>query len=211
MLKVLHAAVFLGLAVATCLLVFPEARQLAFALSAPYHFGAPPSIGALIAGNLAVFGGGLLVRSLFRRQPVPLGVSALIVAAFAMGVVTPVAPDQAGRSWAAADREILAAARKVHLEAVQRLQAKGEITAEGWSAPSALSPARTPSFARLPYQVVFGKGDRPGALCVQLSEDGVSFELRALGFAPDGTVALLADENGAPLVLRGTYNPAVAR
>lgn len=211
MLKALHAAVFLGLAAATVALVFPEARQLAFALSAPYHFGSPPSVPALIAGNLAILGAGLLIRQLIRRKRVPLSVSVLILVAFALGLVTPVPPEGSGRSWAAADKEILEAARQVHLAAVQRLQAMGVITMEGWVAPSGFSPARNSSFVRVPYQVVFGKGDRPGSLEVQLSEDGVSFELEALGFGPDGSVAPLADEKGDPLVLRGTYNPEAGR
>jgi hypothetical protein len=46
----------------------------------------------------------------------------------------------------------------------------------------------------------------PGQLLAWVSADGVTFELRLVGFGAEGP-ALLRHPDGSPLVLKGLYNP----
>lgn len=220
-LRSIYALVFLGLAAAVIGGALPEVQHALFALGQPYHFGAPPRLLPLLAALFAA-GGALTVLVAFaRRRPAPMPASLAILAGVVLaffGLRGEVPP---GRSWAAADKEILQTASALHRQMVDRLQQQGEVATEETAWREVLqelakepSPARGRGFDRLPYEIVkvADKDARPealvpGQLLVWVAEDGVAFEVRPVGFDASGQVALLPDDKGEPLVLSAIFNP----
>lgn len=220
-LRAIYAIVFIGIAAAVLGGTWPELGHLAMALGRPYHFGAPPQPLPLAAALLAIVGIAGIVWAFVKRRQVPLPVSALVLLAAVAAFFGLRGDPPPGRSWAAADKEILQTASGVQKHMVDALQQQGEITrdAAAWEAAlakshQAASPARTRTFSRLPYRVVMVDDPKavpqplvPGTLLVWVSEDQVAFEVRPVGFDTGGEVAVLTDDKGEPLVLTGTYNP----
>ncbi|MFP2932650.1 hypothetical protein ACLESO_47385, partial [Pyxidicoccus sp. 3LG] len=124
------------------------------------------------------------------------------------------------RSEAAANVELLRVARRVHLSMVGELQSHGGVPVEPGAWRRALAQAqgsevrvRTRAFQPVIPQVVWLPSEQatpeplvPGALAVHVTPDGVGFTVRMVGLV-EGQPALLRDDQGATLVLRGLYNP----
>lgn len=219
-LRLLHAAVFLAFAAGVGAAALPEWRHLAHALGQPFHVGEPPRWLVLAACLLAAAGALRLLWGLARGRSAPLWASGLVL----LGVLGTMAGGRPGapteRSEEAANLAFLRTARRVHLAMVQQLQAHGEVPVapESWrQALEAAGPrsdrVRTRAFRAVPPQVVWLASEAalpeplvPGALGVYVSPDGAAFTLRPVGMRA-GSPSLLLDEGGAPLVLRGLFNP----
>ncbi len=219
-LRALHSLVFLGLCAAAFAGCWPEWLQLWRSQRAPFHYGEPPRALMLLASAACAVGAAGILLQLARRRPVPLPLSGAVLFGFGAALVGLAQPAPEGRSWAAADLEVLKAARALHARMVTVLQDAGQAPAEpaAWEAALAElspgpSPARDKTLQRRPYAIVWRMGEAPpgplvpGQLHVRVAAQGASFELRAVGFDPGGAVALLTDDKGVELVLRGAYNP----
>jgi hypothetical protein len=216
-----HAAVFLAFAAGVAVAAAPEWRHLARALGQPFHAGAPPRA-PLLAGSLLAAAGALsLGWGLARGRSAPLGASGAIL----LGVVGTLAAGEprgveATRSEVAVNLDLLRLARRVHLDMVGELQTHGGAPVEPEAWRRALRRAggeawrvRTRAFQPVPAQVVWLPSEQalpeplvPGALAVHVTPDGVGFSVRVVGLEA-GHPALLRDDQGAPLLLRGLYNP----
>jgi hypothetical protein len=220
-LRLFHAALFLAFAAGAVFLALPEWRHLAQALGQPFHAGAPPRWLLLAASLVALAGALRLGWDLARRRSAPLWASGLILLALMASVASGAPGDVAvTRSEDAANRDLLRVARRVHLTMVQELQAHGEVPVDpaAWrralrEAGSSEAPVRTRGFQAVERQLLWLPSEDaspeplvPGALALHVTPDGVGFSLRVVGLDA-GRPALLKDDRGAPLVLRGLYNP----
>lgn len=224
-LRALYGVVFLGAASAAFAAGWPELQQLIRAWSAPYHFGDPPRVLTLFGLALVTCGVAGIIRAFLTGREVKLLWSALVLFGAASSVAGLGSAPPQGRSWAAADKEILAVASRIQREMVDVLQADGEVPKVpiAWEnvlklATKDLSPARDRSFSRLPYRITHLKEEAerpnplvPGTLLVHLAPQGEAFSIAPIGFDTKGQVAQLADDRGEPLTLRGTFNPDVAQ
>lgn len=223
-LRLVHALVFLALAAPVLWGSAGEWRHLAHALCQPFHAGAPPSV-LLLAGALCAGLGGLrLLGALARGRSAPAWASGLVLAALCLTWV-----ERAGGSRAEEERSetrtnmaLLEVGRRVHLAMVGQLQQQGEVPREreAWEAALAGATARgdrvrdrafrprAPRLLRLSAQDALPSEPLvPGQLLAWVSEDGVTFELRIVGFDDGGGAALLKDPAGGALVLKGLFNP----
>lgn len=220
-LKVFHAFVFLLLSAAAMGLGQEEAKQLLFAVSKPYHFGAPPSVLPLLGALCGAVCAALLLFHFVRLKTTPLWVSALAVAGVLIGYFGRTDGTEVRRNHHAANLDVMAAARQLHRARVDELQRTAELPRDQASWAKALealslpkSPARTRSFSLLPFEIAMLasndaslQGMRPGTLAVWVSEDGVEFAIHPVGFDEKRDVSPLEDEQGEPIVLTGAFNP----
>ncbi len=219
--RVLVPAFGLGLGAVALAAIWPEWLHLWRALTMPFHAGAPPSWAALAAGALVVFGGSLWAIALARRRRLPRWPLALLVLAALAAYASTFTSMPGGRNPAAANLEILKAARALQLELGPSLQASGRNPpADQWraavdrlNARGEGAPVRTRLFRRVPFVLALGEVDgpfsalRPGTLWVQAPAEGAAFAIAPVGFAADWTAAPLTGEKGDRLVLRSAYNP----
>lgn len=219
-LPIFHAAAFLLLSAVAIVLGADDAQQLRYAVSNPYHFGAPhrslPIIGAVLGIACAV----PTLWFFVKRRPVPLVVSGLAIAGVLCGYFG-LRNEEPRRSFHAANLDVLAAAQQLHRLQIDELQKSAEIAADPAAWRAALeslrlpnSPVRTKSFEQLPFEVSMLSdqaaslsGLRPGTLAVWVSADQVEFTIAAIGFAASGEAAPLKDKEGRTLILTGAFNP----
>ncbi|MBX7098613.1 MAG: hypothetical protein K1X89_12975 [Myxococcaceae bacterium] len=217
MLRAVHAVSFLGLAAAAVAGIHPEVEQLWRALAQPYHCGTAPSPLGLAAALLALVGAVVLLASLVRRRSAPLWASGGILVALASSLAAQ-GHDVSRRSAAGANALFLATGRELFLPMNGTLQQHGEVPRDlaAWSQALAKAAETVPLayrgrlFARVEPSVASGEeqGDRPpGTVLVAVGPDAVSFSLRFVGIDGDGRPALLSDERGAAVELRGVFNP----
>lgn len=221
MLRLIYAIVFLGLAAATLTGTSPEWLHLWHALTHPYHSGEPPRAVALLGAALVLVSAAVVLVLLLRRRTVPLWISAGVLLGTVLALIGSRGEAPEGRSWAAADKEILGVGSKLHRQMIDRLQSTGAVPAavETWRAEldkvhPEPSPARTRGFARLDYRLerVAEKDERPKALIpgtfvLWVAPQGEAFQLHPVGFDEGGEVALLKDSEGRPVLLSGAFNP----
>jgi|GEM_PF-1246054 hypothetical protein len=220
-LRWVHAALFLAFAAGTVALSLPEWRHLSLALGQPFHVGAPPRW-LLLGASLLAAGGALRIGwGLARAHSAPLWASGVILLALMASVAGGTPRELAAtRSEVAANRDFLRVARRVHLAMVQELQTHGEapVAPEDWrralrQSADREAPVRTRTFQPVERQVLWLPSEDatpaplvPGTLAVHVTPDGVGFSVRVVGLE-QGRPGLLRDDQGAPLVLRGLYNP----
>ncbi|NMO21754.1 hypothetical protein HPC49_38410 [Pyxidicoccus fallax] len=218
-LRLVHAGVFLVLAAVPLGAALPEWRHVARALSRPFHAGAPPRWLLLVASVVAAVGTARLLVGLARRRSAPLWASLAVLAGVGATLASGRRPPEE-RSEPRANLAFLASARRVHLEMVGQLQSAAAVPVEVGPWQAALERARRDdarvadrTFRAVPPRVVrVAEPDSraepvvPGDLWLFVTPDGVSFSLRVVGLEA-GQPALLRDETGAPLVLRGLFNP----
>ena len=222
-LRLIHAALFLAFAAGAVAAAVPEWRQVVFALERPYHAGAPPRVLLALGSVVAATGALGLLAFLVRGRSAPLSASWLILGGAGLTVLgAALSPPSEPVSELALNTRLLQLGQRVQLVMVGELQEKGEVPTarEPWQAAleriaPIQSPLRTRLFQQVPLQVlqVPAPEDRPepltpGTLLLYVSSDGASFELRLVGLAQDAP-QVLGDETGAPVVLRGLYNPDV--
>jgi hypothetical protein len=218
-LRVVHAGVFLALAAVPLGAALPEWRHVVDALSRPFHVGEPPRWLLLLGSVAAAVGTARLLSGLVLRRSAPLWASLAVLAGVGGTLAFGRGPP-AERSEARANLAFLASARRVHLAMVDRLQTRTEVPVEPgpWQAaleqawrPDARVLGRTfrtvpPRVVRVPAPEARAERSVPGDLWLFVSPDGVSFSLRVVGLEA-GQPALLRDDTGAALVLRGLFNP----
>ncbi|SEM08285.1 hypothetical protein SAMN05444354_11193 [Stigmatella aurantiaca] len=220
-LRWLHALVFFGFAAGAVAAAHPDWRHLFSALRVPYHLGTPPRPVLLLGSVLAGAGGARLAWALVRGRSAPLmaswlilggGVSAVLGAA---GSSPPEPPSEPAFNIA-----LIQWGQRVQRAMVGELQTRGEVpTAEApWHAAlehagTARIPVRNQGFRQVPLQALRTASPEarpeplvPGSMLVYVSPDGAAFELRLVGLER-GQPAVLRDDTGAALVLRGLYNP----
>ncbi|MFL5350467.1 MAG: hypothetical protein ACJ8AT_37325 [Hyalangium sp.] len=220
-LRLIHAAIFLAISAGVMTACFPEWPHGVRALRHPYHVGTPPQALLLLGFLLGATGALLLLGSLTRGRSAPLAVSWLILGgagAAVLGTAASAPPERP--SELAVNTRLIQLGQRLQLAMVSRLQERGEVPVarEPWQqaleqvAPEE-SPIRTRAFRQVPPQVSRVETPEarpqplvPGMLLLFVSPDGASFELRLVGLA-DGLPQVLVDETGAPVVLRGLYNP----
>ncbi len=220
-LRLIHAAVFLAFAAGAVAAALPEWRHGVFALGRPFHTGAPPRALLILGSMLAATGAAGLLLALVRGRSAPQGNSWLI-----LGGAAAVVLGTAGRPPPERPSELAANTALIHLgqglqrAMVERLQQHGEVPVaiEPWQGtldqmPPPRHPFRTRTFQQVTSQVwkVETPESRPepllpGSLLLFVSPDGASFELRLVGLS-DGRPQVLVDHTGAPVTLRGLYNP----
>lgn len=220
-LRLAHAVVFCALAAPVLWGSAPEWRHLAHALSRPFHAGAPPSALLLAAASVAALGVLALLLALARRRSAPLGASALVLLSLCLVWAARGARMDGARSEARANVAFLEVGRRVHLAMVGRLQQEGEVPRDlaSWERALAGATARhdrvrnrlfqhqPPRILRVEEPEAPAQAPRvPGQLLAWVSSDGVTFELRLVGFG-DGGPQLLRHPDGTTLVLKGLYNP----
>lgn len=221
-LRALYAVVFFGIALSALTAGWPEFEHLLFALSRPYHFGDPPRLLTLSGGLLLAVTVVAVAIQFLRGREIPLYLSAVMLGSALMclsglGVEVP-----RGRNWAAADKQILDVASKVHRQMVEVLQTEAVVPKERqpWleelqaAAKEAPPPARTRMFLDVPWDVERVEEEdalpellRPGTLVVYVAPQGEAFQIHPIGFDTSGKVAPLKDDRGRPVILRGTFNP----
>jgi hypothetical protein len=215
--RLLHLLVFAGFALVTASLISPEIAQLIASQRAPYHFGDPPRALALLSGALLLPALAVLLWRVVRGRSAPLWTSGLVLASAVLAVVSAVGEVPRGRTWAAADVRILEVTRELQQRMLARVQMGGRLPqhVDNWREALAEvaegpSPARTRSFSPVPYQLVLSpeqgrvpEGLAPGTVVAWLDPQGDAFELTPVGFAKDGTVGPLVDDQGERVVLRG--------
>lgn len=220
-LRLVHAVLFIAFAVGVGVASVPEWTHLSQALSQPFHAGAAPRWLVLAGSLLAAVGTVCLGWELVRGRSAPLWVSGVIL----LGVMATLAGGrpqglEQSRTDVAANLELLRVARRVHLLMVHELQSHGETpqSQDAWHAAlqqSGASEVRvlTRSFLPVYPQVAWLASESalpdplvPGQLAVHVTPDGVGFSVRMVGLH-QGQPALLKDDLGATLVLRGLYNP----
>ncbi|MBN1208827.1 MAG: hypothetical protein JXB05_28470 [Myxococcaceae bacterium] len=220
-LRLIHAAVFLAFAAGVVAAALPEWRHGVHALERPYHAGPPPRALLLLGSALAVSGALGLLVALARGRSAPLGASWLILGAVGGAILgsagnpSPVRPTEP-----AVNTALIQLGQRVQLAMVERLQTRGEVPValEPWQealerAAPPESRLRTRTFRQVPPRVLRVEAPKarpeplvPGSLLLLVSPDGASFELRLVGLS-EGRPWLLEDDTGAPVVLRGLYNP----
>ncbi|MBJ6764013.1 hypothetical protein JGU66_24840 [Myxococcaceae bacterium JPH2] len=219
-LRWVHAIIFLGLAALVFGAAFPEWQYLGEVAGWPYHVGEPPR-GVLLVGSVLTAVGVLrLGVALVRSASAPLWASVGILLGVLATMLTGSWGPPQERSERAANLAILSSARRVHLRWVGVLQEEGEVPAsrEPWE-ESLAAVTQTASrvsdrfFRRVPPRLVWLSAPDarptplvPGDVWVFVSPDGIAFEVRAVG-VEDGQPVFLHDETGAPVVLRGLFNP----
>ncbi|QQR42091.1 hypothetical protein JKA73_23500 [Myxococcus xanthus] len=220
-LRLVHAVLFVAFAVGVGVASVPEWTHLTQALSQPFHAGAVPRWLVLAGSLLAAVGTARLGWELVRGRSAPLWASGVIL----LGVMATLAGGrpqglEQSRSDVAANLELLRVARRVHLLMVHELQSHGETprSQDAWRAAlqkSGASEVRVytraflpvhPQIAWLPSESAVPDPLVPGQLAVHVTPDGVGFSVRLVGLH-QGQPALLKDDLGATLVLRGLYNP----
>ncbi len=219
-LRGVHAAVFLAMTAGVLGAALGEWKHLGAVLAHPFHVGPPPPPLLLLGSALAAAGALPLLWALARRRSAPLGASTLILAGVTGTVLATAGRAPAERSEPRANLALLEGARRLHVAMVDTLQRNGEVPVEqgAWQAAfeSAQVPGalfRTRGFQPLPAALVrLASPDalpqplQPGCLLLFVSGDGAAFELRAVGLQA-GEPALLRDDTGQALVLRGLFNP----
>ncbi|SEU18496.1 hypothetical protein [Stigmatella erecta] len=220
-LRWLHALVFFGFAAGTVAAALPDWRHLLSALRVPYHLGTPPRPVLLLGSVLAGAGGAWLVWALARGRSAPLMASWLILGGGVSAVLGAAgSPPPESPSESAFNVALIQWGQRVQVAMVGELQTRGEVpTGEApWRAAleragTARIPVRGPGFRQVPPQALRTASPEekpeplvPGALLVYVSPDGAAFELRLVGLQ-GGQPAVLRDDTGAILVLRGLYNP----
>lgn len=220
-LRLIHAAVFLAFTAGVVAAAFPEWRHTVFALGRPFHAGPPPRALLLLGAVMAASGAAGLLVALARGRSAPLGLSWLIlgaVGAAVLGAAGNPAPQRP--SEPALNTALIHLGQGVQLAMVERLQTRGEVPValEPWQEAlerlaSTASRVRTRTFQQVRPQVIRVETPEarpeplvPGSLLRYVSPDGASFELRLVGLS-EGHPRVLVDDTGAPVVLRGLYNP----
>lgn len=220
-LRLIHVAVFLAFAAGVVAAALPEWRHGVFALGRPYHVGSPPEALLVLGSALAVVGAAGLLVALARGRSAPLAVSWLILGGAGAAVLGSAgSPPPERSSELSANTALIQLGQRVQLAMVDQLQQRGEVpVARGpWQETldrlaQSQRPFRTRTFQPVPPQVIQVQTPEarpepllPGSLLLFVSPDGASFELRLVGLA-EGRPQVLRDETGAPVVLRGLYNP----
>jgi hypothetical protein len=220
-LRLMHAAVFLAFAAGAVAAALPEWRHGVFALGRPFHAGSPPRALLILGSVLAATGAAGLLLALARGRSAPQRNSWLIlVGAGATVLGTAGSPPPERPSEISANTALIQLGQGLQRAMVERLQERGEVpVAPGpWQElldrmPPARIPFRTRTFQQVTSQVWKAETPEsrpepllPGSLLLFVSPDGASFELRLVGLA-DGRPQLLVDDTGAPVTLRGLYNP----
>ncbi|MDY7229437.1 hypothetical protein [Hyalangium rubrum] len=221
-LRLVHAAVFLAFAAAATVAALPEWRHGLDVLGRAYHVGTPPRAVLVLGSVLAVAGASSLLFSLLRNRSAPMVASWLILGGLVASIVgTAGSPEPERPTEVAANTALIQLGQRVQVAMVSQLQERGEV-------PVALGPwqhalervappgrFRTRGFRAVPPQVVAVATPEalpapllPGALLLHVSSDGASFELRLVGLS-QGEPQVLRDETGAPVVLRGLFNPSL--
>ncbi|MBU8896576.1 hypothetical protein KRR26_13230 [Corallococcus sp. M34] len=219
-LRWVHAIIFLGLAALVFGAAIPEWQYLGEVVGWPYHTGEPPRGVLLVGSVLAAVGVLRLGVALVRSVSAPLWASVCILLGVLATMLTGSWGPPLERSERAANLSILSSARRVHLRWVGVLQEEGEVPARPEPWVESLG-AVTQSGSRVsnrffrpvsPRLVWLTAPDArptplvPGDVWVFVSPDGISFEVRAVGVEA-GQPVFLHDETGAPVVLRGLFNP----
>jgi hypothetical protein len=220
-LRLIHAAVFLAFAAGAVAAALPEWRHGVFALERPYHTGSPPRVLLLLGSVLAAAGAAGLLLALARGRSAPQGNSWLILGgAGAVVLGTAGSPPPERPSESSANTALIQFGQSLQRAMVDRLHEQGEVpVALGpWrqvldQLPPSRHPFRTRTFQQVTSQVwkVETPESRPeplvpGSLLLFVSPDGASFELRLVGLL-EGRPHVLVDDTGAPVTLRGLYNP----
>lgn len=220
-LRLIHAAIFLVFAAGAVAAAFPEWRHGVFALGRPFHTGAPPRALLILGSALAATGALGLLLALSQGRSAPLGISWLILGGAGATVLgTAGSPPPERPSEIAANTALIHLGQGLQRTMVERLQQHGEVpVALGpWQdtltqLPPALHPFRTRTFQQVTSQVWKVETSEarpesllPGSLLLFVSPDGASFELRLVGLV-EGRPQVLVDDTGAPVTLRGLYNP----
>lgn len=215
-LRVLHALVFLALGGFALARSWPEWRHLARAVSAPLHWGTPPSPPLLLAGLLALVGIVALVVALARRRPPPLRLSLPLLAACLLALAPATGPEE--RRIDSANAALLSCARELKTQMHESAQALGSVPGEAaWRrelqavCPQTLRDrtftSRPPALNWLAEERV-PVGATAGTLSVYRSPDGVRFGLHPTGWNPSGDPIPLPDARGEPLWFKGAFLPA---
>jgi hypothetical protein len=220
-LRLIHAAVFLAFAAGAVAAALPEWRHGVFALGRPYHTGSPPRALLLLGSVLAAVGAAGLLLALARSRSAPRYNSWLILGGAAATVLgTAGRPPPERPSELAANTALIHFGQGLQRAMVDRLQQQGEVpVAPGpWQEtleqlPPPRHPFRTRTFRQVTSQVWKVETPEshpehllPGSVLLFVSPDGASFELRLVGLR-EGRPAPLVDDTGAPVTLRGLYNP----
>lgn len=220
-LRLIHAAIFLAFAAGTVAAALPEWRHGVFALGRPFHTGSPPRALLILGSMAAATGAAGLLLSLARARSAPLGISWLILGGAGATVLgTAGSPPPERPSEISANTALIQFGQGLQRAMVDRLQQHGEVpVALGpWQEtldrmPPARHPFRTRTFQQVTSQVWKGETAEshpepllPGSVLLFVSPDGASFELRLVGLV-DGRPQVLVDDTGAPVTLRGLYNP----
>ncbi len=219
-LRGVHAAVFLAMTAGVLGAALGEWKHVGAALAHPFHVGPPPPPLLLLGSALAATGALRLLWALVRRRSAPLWASTLILAGVAGSVLATAGRTPAERSEPRANLALLEGARRLHVAMVDTLQRTGEVPVEQGAWQAAFQAAhvrgdlfRTRRFQPLPPTLVrvaspegLPQPLQPGSLLLFVSGDGAAFELRAVGLQA-GEPALLRDDEGQALVLRGLFNP----
>lgn len=221
-LRLLHALFFLAIVVPVAIATsWLELSQLFAAVTSKYVCGSPPLplpiFGALCGAVCAA----LLLFFFVKGKSAPLWVSLVGLAGAACSVVGMHAAE-ARRSCIGANVDVLAAARQLHQLQVDRLQRTGFMPGNEVLWQEALSGLKLPppqfrtrTLQQLPWKLVrteepnaSAAGLAPGTLMVWVSKDGVTFEIKPVGVI-QGDAAVLVDDEKAPIILKGTFNPEV--
>ncbi len=219
--RVVHAIFFFGFAAITLAATHVELLQLWRGLMQPFHSGTPPSVMPTASGVVAALGVLVILGCLAFGRSVPLVVSGLMLAAVGGGLFPFVDPDEVRapteRSVPGANLKMLEAARSVHEQLNAKLQTTGKLPYD-IELPTFLCPYRRKGFATLPT----ASRARPGApmrcptapprvrILLNATDDRVSFTLSAVGIDSHGEPAILRDEHGVAVELRGVFNPDTA-
>ena len=225
-LRVVHGAVFLGFAALSVLGTWTELAQWARAWSSPWHAGTPPFWPAVAGAVLAVGGAAVLLFRLLRRQVVSVFVSVAILAGFIVSLSVNAA-NPSRRTVEGANGALLASGRALQAAMGASLQKQAEVPNDlaewelrlaqvGDAKGQGGSAYRDRGFRLAPLRVHFlsedawtPEGQAPGTIGVWISRDQVEFTLRLLGIDGQGQPALLNDDRGAPITLRGVFNPDI--
>jgi len=220
-LRLIHAAVFLAFAAGAVIAALPEWRHGVFALERPFHTGSPPRVLLILGSMLAAAGAAGLLLALARGRSAPQRNSWLILGgAGAVVLGTAGSPPPERPSELSANTALIHLGQSLQRAMVDRLQEHGEVPvalAPWQQALNQVPPSRHPFRARTFQQVTsqVWKAETPearpeplvpGSLLLFVSPDGASFELRLVGLL-DGLPHVLVDDTGAPVTLRGLYNP----
>lgn len=220
-LRFIHAAIFLAISAGAMAAGFPEWQHGVRALRQPYHVGTPPQALGILAFLLGAAGALALLASLARGRSAPLSVSWLILGgggAAVLGTAAFAPPERP--TELAVNTRLIQLGQRLQATMVNQLQERGEVPVarEPWQqALDQVAPEeslfRTRAFRQVPPQVAQVETPEarpqalaPGMLLLFVSPDGASFELRLVGLA-QGLPQVLVDETGAPVALRGLYNP----
>ncbi len=216
-LRLVHATVFLGLAVIAVLAAREEWQHLLLTLRQPYTTGDQARLTAVLAGAVAIACGLWLVGALLTRRSAPSFVSLLI------GLSLVFAGASAGRAEErptpmGVNLALLEATRGVQHELGSRLQREG-VVPDTAAFASALAATRAgPNFEVrdrrgrvVPVRIVEVK-DRdgsvapvPGQVWLLKSRGGGAFALRPVGLGPDGRALPLVDDQGRALWLEASF------